>query len=73
MHIFVRTDLHFSKTDIYYHCKGQDFEISAIQLVSKTYNLIVLSLYRAPSGDVDEFLRKLGATLKCLYNQKSES
>jgi hypothetical protein len=52
MHIFVRTDQHFSKIDIYHHCKGQDFEISAVQLVSKTSNLIVLSLYRAPSGDV---------------------
>jgi hypothetical protein len=50
----------------------KDFEICAIQLVTKTANLIILSLYRAPSGDVNEFLRRLYATLKYLYNPKSE-
>jgi hypothetical protein len=29
-------------------------------------------LYRAPSGDVNEFLIRLDATLKYLYNPKSE-
>jgi exonuclease III len=70
--ILVRTDQHFSKNDISHHCKGQDFEICAIQLVTKTSDLIILSLYRAPSGDVSEFLRRLDANLKYLYNPKSE-
>jgi hypothetical protein len=60
--IFVRTDQHFSKIYISHHCKEQDFEICAIQLITKTSNLIILSLYRAPSGDVNEFLRSLDAT-----------
>jgi hypothetical protein len=55
--IFVKTDQQFSKMDITHHCKEQDFEICAIQLVTKTSNQIILSLYRAPSGDVNEFLR----------------
>jgi hypothetical protein len=29
-------------------------------------------LYKAPSGDVDGFLRRLDATLKYLYNSQSE-
>jgi exonuclease III len=29
-------------------------------------------LYRAPSGDVNEFIERLDATLKYLYNPKSE-
>jgi hypothetical protein len=33
--IFVRTDQHFSKIDIPVHCKEQDFEFCAIQLVAK--------------------------------------
>jgi hypothetical protein len=41
---FVRTDHHFSKIDISHCCKEQDFEICAIQLVTKTSNLII-SLY----------------------------
>jgi exonuclease III len=45
-------------------------EICAILLVTKTANLI--SLYTAPSGDVNEFLKRLDAILKCLYSPKSE-
>jgi hypothetical protein len=48
------------------------FLICAIQLVTKTSNLIMLSLYRASSGDVHEFLRRSDGTLKYLYNPKSE-
>jgi hypothetical protein len=70
--IFVRTDQYSSKIDISHHCKKQDFEICAIQLVTKTSNLIIPSLYRASPGDVNKFLRRLDATSKYLYNQKSE-
>jgi hypothetical protein len=70
--IYVRTDQHFSKIDIYHCYKAQDFEISAIQLVTKTSNLIILSLCRASSGEVNEYLRRLDEFLKYLYNPKSE-
>jgi hypothetical protein len=70
--IFVRTDQQFSIIYTSHHSKEQDFEICAIQLITKTSNLIILSLYRAPSGDVNEFLRRLDANLKCLCNTKSE-
>jgi hypothetical protein len=66
------TDQHFSKIDISHHCKEHDSEICAIQLVPKTSNLIILSFYRASSGDINEFLRRLDTTLKYLYNPKVE-
>jgi exonuclease III len=72
VYIFVRADQHFSKIEISHHCKEQDFEICAIQLITKTSNIIILNLYKAPSGDVNEFLRGLDATLKYLYNPKFE-
>jgi exonuclease III len=65
--IFVQTNQHFIKIDISQHCQER-----AIQLVIKTSHLIILSLYKALSGDVNEFLRRLDATLKYLYNPKSE-
>jgi hypothetical protein len=40
-------------------------------LVTKTSNQIILSLYRAPSGDVNEFLRWPYATSKHPYNPES--
>jgi hypothetical protein len=68
--IFVRTDQYFSKIDISHHCKGQDFEMYASQVVTKTSNLILLSVYTAFSGEVNEFLRRLDAVLKYLFNKK---
>jgi hypothetical protein len=66
--IFVKKDQCLNKIDISHHCTEQDMEICAIQLEIKTSNLIILSLYRAPSGDFQQFLRGLDATLKYLYN-----
>jgi hypothetical protein len=40
--------------------------------VTEAYNLTVLIMYRVPSGDVNEFLRRLDATLKYLYDPKCE-
>jgi hypothetical protein len=55
------TTLYFNKIDISHQCKEQDLEICAIQLVTKAANLIILNLYRAPSGDINEFLKRLDA------------
>jgi hypothetical protein len=70
--IYVKKDQCFNKIDISQHCKEQDLEICAIQLETKTCDLVILSLYRAPSGDFQQFLRGLDATLKYLYNPKTE-
>jgi DNA-binding transcriptional MocR family regulator len=67
VYIFVKKDQHFNKIDIFHHCKEQDLEICAIQLGTKTANLIKLSMYRAPSGDINECLKRLDAILKYLY------
>jgi hypothetical protein len=69
---FVKKDQCFKKIDISHHSKEQDLEICAIQLETKSSNLIILSLYRAPSGDFQQFVRGLDATLKHLYNPKTE-
>jgi hypothetical protein len=47
-------------------------EICAIQLVTETANLIILSTYRTPSGDVNEFLKRLDVILNYMYSPKSE-
>jgi hypothetical protein len=70
--ISVKKDQCLNKTDISHHCKEQDLEICAVKLETKACNLITLNLYRAPSGEFNRFLRELDATLKYLYNPKSE-
>jgi hypothetical protein len=48
--IFVKTNQHFSKIDSSHHCKEQDFEICAVQLVTKTFHLIILSCIEPLQG-----------------------
>jgi hypothetical protein len=56
-------------TDTSLHCPEQVLEICAIQIETKAFNLIMLSLYRAP----ENFIRRiLDATLKYLKIQNLE-
>jgi hypothetical protein len=66
--IFGRVDHIWNKIGISHHCKEQVLEICAIQLDTKAPALSILSLYRAPSGDFNQFIKRLDAILKYLYN-----
>jgi hypothetical protein len=61
--IFVKKNQCFNKIDISHHCEEQNLEICPIQLEIKLANLNILSLYRATSGDFNQFLRGFDATL----------
>jgi hypothetical protein len=45
---------------------------AGIGIETKSTDLIILSLYRAPSGDINEILKRLDTILKCLYSPESE-
>jgi hypothetical protein len=62
--IFVNKNKSFNKIDISHQCTEQDLEICAIQLQTKTSDLIISGLYMFPSGDFNQFLKGLDATLK---------
>ena len=47
-------------------------EICAVELETEASKLIVLSIYRPPTGDFNQFLKKLDETLKYLYKLKTE-
>jgi hypothetical protein len=46
-------------------------EVCATELETKSSNLNLLALYRAPSTKFNQFIERLDATLKYLYNLKS--
>ena len=69
--IFVHNSLGFINIDIVTHCKAQDIEICALKLSFDTLNIYVLTLYRAPSGNVSSFLLKLDTILQSLYTPMS--
>jgi hypothetical protein len=56
--VFVQKDLYFSKIDISHNCKEKDLEICAVELEIKASKLIILSLYREPTGDFNQFIKK---------------
>jgi len=47
-------------------------EICAVELETKSSTLIILSLYRAPTGDFNQFIKNLGDVLKHLYKPKAK-
>jgi exonuclease III len=69
---FVREDQSFKKTDTSLHCAEQNLEVCATEHETKSSNLRILALYTAPSTDFNRFIERLHASLKYLYNSKSE-
>jgi exonuclease III len=70
--IFVREDQSFKKTDTLLHCAQQTLEVCVIELETKSSNLRILALYRAPSANSNQFIERLDDTLKYLHKLKSE-
>jgi exonuclease III len=70
--IYILETLKFLNIDLQKHCKEQDIEIAAIQIRLNKKNVIIFSIYRAPSGNFDYFLNKLDTILNSLHNHKTE-
>jgi DNA-binding transcriptional MocR family regulator len=70
--IFVCIDLNVNKIDILHNCREKYLEIYAVELETEASKLIVLSIYRAPTENFNQFLKKLDDTLKYLYKPKTE-
>jgi hypothetical protein len=58
MSIFVRNSLKFNQINVMHLCMVQDTECCAIQLESKFPHTYVLAIYRAPTGDFEQFISK---------------
>jgi exonuclease III len=70
--IFVRDDQNLNKIDTLLPCAEQTLEVCAVALEIKSSGVSILTLYRAPSANFNQFIKRLDATLKYLYNPKSE-
>ena len=69
---YIHESLKFTNISLQKFCKEQDIEICAVQLKLKEKNVIILCVYRAPSGNFDYFLKTLDNILNSLYNHKTE-
>jgi hypothetical protein len=68
-----RKDLYFRNFNISHNCKENDLEICAVELYTRSSKLIILNLYREPTGDFNQFIKNLYDTLKRLYKPKANS
>ena len=70
--IFLHNDIQFTNINLHKHNKEQDLEITAIKIKFSTKYIIVICIYRAPSGDMDYSLCHIEKILNDLYKLKTE-
>ena len=58
----------YEAIDLNQFCKEKVFEICALKMKIKSAHLLVLCVYRSPSGDFSYFLTQLERVLNKLYN-----
>jgi exonuclease III len=70
--IFIHNSIKFNNVLIEKYCVEKDIEACAIKLILTNIKIIVLAVYRSPSGNFNKFLQKLDNILRILHNNKSE-
>jgi len=70
--IFVHEDLDFFSISLDKYCKEKDIEVCAVRLKITPTQLIILTIYRSPSGNFTNFLKNLDSILNTWYSNKIE-
>ena len=70
--IFVHENINFNTIPTDHVYKEKDFEICAIKLDLCKMNIVIIVVYRSPSGDYNYFLSKLELFLKSLCTTKTK-
>jgi hypothetical protein len=70
--IFVHESINYDIIPTNHICKEKDLEICAIKLNLSKIHIVIMVIYRSPSGNYGYFLRKLELFLKSLYTIRME-
>jgi len=70
--IYVHDTIKYTNINLYKYCREQDLEIAAVKLKFFKRNLIVFCVYRAPTGDIDYFLKHVEILLNTFHNSKTD-
>jgi hypothetical protein len=70
--IFVNEKLNFMNVDLRKFSHERDTEAGAVKLFVNSLNICILSIYRAPSGNITHFLDKLEMILNLLYRNNTQ-
>ena len=61
--IFVHGNLNCTTVDLGKYCKDQDTEVCALKLESTSFNVCIMAVYRASTGNFNLFLNGINKTL----------
>ena len=70
--IFIHEDLEFFTISLEKYCKEKDIEVCAVKLNINSIKLIILAIYRSPTGNFNNFLKNLDSVLNTWYCNKTE-
>jgi hypothetical protein len=70
--IFVKENVLYQTMDLRRVCREKTFGTCAVKLQIASTKLIVLCIYRAPSGNLNQFIELLDSALKQLYQLSVE-
>jgi hypothetical protein len=65
--IFVCKNYNFLNVDLSNYCKEQEIDACAIRLQLNALNIYIITVYRAPCGNFDLFLKTLDSIIESLY------
>ena len=70
--IYTKQNLIYKVINLSKFCIEQNIELCAIQFDTKQINVVVICVYRAPTGDFEIFLKQLENALKFLFKPNRE-
>jgi len=70
--IYVHESLKFTNINLQKYCNEQDIELAAIQIKNPKEKIVIICIYRAPSGNFDTFLHNLKIILNSFFTPDTE-
>ena len=68
MCIFTQDNVHYTNINMDGYAKEQDIEICAVKLRISSHTIVIITVYRSPTGNIAYFLNNLEAALNQIYN-----
>ena len=70
--IYIKSDIKFTSIDLTQYCDEKNIEICSLKINIDKSNILVLCVYRSPSGNFDYFIKKMEKVLNFLHKTKTE-
>jgi hypothetical protein len=70
--IFIRSDMYFTPINLSQFCEEKNIEICSLKISLVKSNILIICIYRSPSGNFEHFINKLDKALNLLSKPKNE-